>query len=370
MILGDLGARVIKVERPGGGDEAREFGPFVNTEEGTASGYFFSVNRGKESIVLDLKVERDRDILQRMLMRADILVENFKPGVMDKLGLGWETLSRAHPKLIMCSVSGFGQTGPYHALPAYDLVVQAMGGIMSLTGPEGGPAVRVGTSIGDLGAGLYAAIGILAALHERASTGHGAYVDVAMLDVQAAMLENAFVRYQLDGRAPGPIGARHPSVSPFGPFNAKDGTLMIAVGSDAMFERFCDSLDWSEGRSDPRFHTNAERNAHLPELTAEIESRLRVATVDEWLVKLRAEGIPCGPLNDVSQVLRDPQLRARDMFVDLPVDRNVNLTVAGSPLRFADHSPPDYQPAPRLGEHGDALIAEFCPQYGEMRGAA
>ncbi|WP_176075328.1 CoA transferase [Burkholderia dolosa] len=370
MILADLGARVIKIERPDSGDEAREFGPFVDVEDGTASGYFFSVNRGKESIVLDLKVARDRFIFQRMLEQTDILVENFKPGVMDRLGLGWKALSEAHPRLVMCSVSGFGQTGPYRALPAYDLVVQAMGGIMSLTGPEGGPAVRVGTSIGDLCAGLYAAIGILAALHEREHTGRGSYVDVAMLDVQVAMLENAIVRYQVDGRAPEPIGARHPSVSPFGAFHAKDGPLMIAVGSDAMFEQFCLSLGWPEGRSDSRFHTNASRNAHLDELTAEIEVRLRQATVDEWLVKLQAEGIPCSPLNDVGQVLRDPQLRARDMFVDLPIAKDVNLTVAGSPLRFADHAPPAYHRAPRLGEHSDALIAEFCPEYAEMRGAA
>jgi CoA:oxalate CoA-transferase len=191
-----------------------------------------------------------------------------------------------------------------------------------------------------------------------------------MLDVQAAMLENAVARYQVDGKVPGPVGLRHPTVSPFGAFRAKDGALTIAVGSDAMFEQFCLSLGWPEGRCDSRFHTNASRNAHLDELTAEIEVRLRQATVDEWLVKLQAEGIPCSPLNDVGQVLRDPQLRARDMFVDLPIAKDVNLTVAGSPLRFADHAPPAYHRAPRLGEHSDALIAEFCPEYAEMRGAA
>lgn len=370
MILADMGARVIKVERPGEGDEARGFGPFMQTSQGTSSGYFFSVNRGKESIALDLKTEQDRDILERMLAQTDVLVENFKPGVMDRLGLGWETLSRKHPRLVMCSVSGFGQTGPYRSLPAYDLVVQAMGGIISLTGPEGGPPVRVGTSVGDLCAGLYAAIGILAALHERVRTGRGSYVDIAMLDVQAAMLENAVARYQIDGKVPGPVGLRHPTVSPFGAFGAKDGALTIAVGSDAMFEQLCRSLGWPEGGHDSRYRTNAGRTEHLAELTAEMERQLQAATVDEWLVRLRADGIPCGPVNDIAQVLRDPQLHARNMFVDLPVEGDRSMTVVGTPLRFVGRAAPEYRPAPRLDQHRDALIAEFGAKNNEERSAA
>jgi CoA:oxalate CoA-transferase len=270
LILADLGARVVKVELPGSGDDARRIGPFVENR----SAYFASVNRGKESIALDLKDAADREVFERLLARADVLVENFRPGTMEKLGYGWETLHDRHPGLIYAAASGFGHTGPYADRPAYDLVAQAMGGIMSVTGHPGAPPTRVGTSIGDIAAGLFTAVGVNAALLHREREGHGLKIDVAMLDCQLAILENAVARYLATGQAPGPIGARHPSITPFDAFATGNGYVVVAGGNDALFGKLCDVLDRPELREDPRFATNDGRTDHEAELKAEIEAAL------------------------------------------------------------------------------------------------
>jgi CoA:oxalate CoA-transferase len=360
LLLADLGARVIKVELPGIGDDAREVGPFVDNGDGTrTSAYFFSVNRNKESIALDLKQPADRGIFERLLDSADVLVENFTPGTMDRLGYGWASLHASRPKLILASISGFGQTGPYRELPAYDMVVQAMGGILSLTGEEGGPPTRVGVSIGDLAAGMFGAVGVQAAIIERQRSGLGKHVDVAMLDAQVSLLENALARWQVEGRVPGPIGSRHPSITPFGVFKARDGYLVLAAGNDRIFPALCDAIGMPALKTDPRFKTNAERCLHHGELKTAMEQALAARAATEWLALLQERGIPTGPMNDVAGVMRDPQLRARDMLMELPLPNGRPLTVAACPVRFAGEPLRPATPAPRLDEHRSSLLREL-----------
>jgi CoA:oxalate CoA-transferase len=336
MVLADLGAEVTKVERPGVGDDARHIGPFING----ISAYFASLNRGKQSVTLDLKAPGDRARFEELLVDADVLVENFRPGTMDGLGYGWDVLHPRYPRLIYAAVSGFGHTGPLSPRPAYDMVVQAMGGVMSITGHPGGPPTRVGTSIGDVTAGLFTAIGVCSALFDRAMTGEPAKIDVAMLDCQVAILENAIARYAATGDVPGPIGARHPSITPFAVFAAADGHLVIAAGNDRMFRRMCRELGCEEAIADPRFATNALRTEHHAELQAVIEDALRAATVETWLARLEAADIPCGPINDVAAVLAHPQVRARNMVVHVDDERLDGLEMAGNPIKSSRHPDP------------------------------
>jgi len=353
LLLADLGARVIKVEQPGLGDDARQIGPFVEGD----SAYFMSVNRNKESIALDLKAPTDRVIFERLLATADVLVENFRPGTMEKLGYDWPTLHARFPKLVFTSVSGFGQTGPYSKRPAYDMVVQAMGGIMSLTGHPGAPPTRVGVSIGDLGAGLYAAIGTQAALLQRGRTGLGDRVDVAMLDCQVALLENAISRMEADGRAPGPIGSRHPSITPFDVFRAADGWFVIAAGNDALFQRLCAALELPALLDDARFATNPARCQHHETLKQLLEQRLVCAPCAHWQALLMAHNIPTGEYNDVAAVVKDPQVRAREMLVQVKTQGGRSLTVAGNPVHVGEHRTQLLRQPPRLDQDREAILA-------------
>ena len=360
MILADLGARVIKIELPDSGDDARQIGPFVDDcEGGRTSAYFFSVNRNKESIALDLKNPHDRKAFESLLEVADVLVENFTPGVLARLGFGWEQLQQLNPRLILASISGFGQTGPYASLPAYDMVVQAMGGVLSLTGEEGGTPTRVGVSIGDLSAGLFGALGVQAALIERHRTGHGRHVDVAMLDCQVALLENALARLQVDKTTPGPIGSRHASITPFGLFKARDGFLVIAAGNDAMFSRLCRVLDLEGLDRDDRFINNAQRCSNQGALKIILEAKLASQAALAWLSTLEKAGVPCGPMNDVAAVLADPQVEARQMLVEMKMPGGRSIRVAGNPVRFSGDSSPAHRPAPTLDEHRSAIWQEF-----------
>ncbi len=356
MQLVDLGARVIKVEQPQGGDDARQIGPFVAGK----SAYFSSLNRGKQSIALDLKAEGDREIFEKLLRRADVLVENFRAGAMERLGFGWEDLHRRFPHLIYAAVSGFGHTGPYASRPAYDIVVQGMGGIMSLTGhPEGTPA-RVGTSIGDIAAGLFATVGIVSALVERGHSGTGAKVDVAMLDSQVAILENAIARYSATGDVPGPLGTRHPSITPFAAFAAKDAHVIIAAGNDTLFNTLCECLERPDLAGDPRFATNDLRTQKEAALRHELESVLAAQTVSVWLERFERAGIPCAPINDVGQVLSDPQVRARNMLVRVEDPQAGTLEMAGNPIKLSSHPDPDTRgPIPDLDGDRAALLREF-----------
>jgi CoA:oxalate CoA-transferase len=347
MVLADLGARVVKVEAPGSGDDARAIGPFVDGE----SAYFASLNRGKESLALDLKSEEGRAAFEELLARADVLVENFRPGVMQRLGYGWDTLHGRFPRLVMASISGFGQTGPYADRPAYDVVVQGMGGIMSLTGQPGGPPTRVGTSAGDISAGLFAAIGIQAALLERERGGEARHVDVAMLDAQVATLENAIARYEATGQVPGPLGSRHPSITPFQALATRDGHVIVAAGNDGLFAKLCSALDAPGLRDDPRFVSNELRTRNVDVLAAELERALAARSTAEWLEVLGAAGIPSGPINDVAAVLADPQVRARNM-----IETAGTLSLAGNPIKLSGvRDPETREPAPALGQHGSDL---------------
>ena len=356
MVLHDLGARVIKVERAGAGDDARGFGPFV----GERSAYFTSLNCGKESIALDLDAAADREIFERLLGIADVLVENFRPGTMDKLGFGWDAVHVRHPRLVYAAVSGFGRTGPYAPRPAYDMVVQGMGGVMSITGEDGGAPTRVGVSVGDLTAGLFLSTGINAALFHRAQTGEGMLVDVGMLDCQVAILENAIARYTAMGEVPGPIGARHPSITPFAALHTADGEVIVAAGNDKLFASLCEVVGRPELAADARFVTNHDRCTHVHALHDELERALAARTTAEWLIDLEAAGIPCGPLNDVEAVVNDPHVRARHMVVEIDDPRVAPLRAAGNPVKLSAFPELTVRPpAPDLDADRARLLAEL-----------
>lgn len=357
MMLADMGARVIKVEIPGSGDDARHFGPFLEGE----SAYFATINRGKESISLNLKDKDDRKILEKLMLKADVLVENFRGGAMDRLGYDWDTVQRINPALIYAAVSGFGHTGPYSDRPAYDLVVQGMGGIMSLTGSgdDDPRPVRVGTSVGDITAGMFGLSGVLAALYDRERTGKGVKVDVGMLDCQVAILENAVSRYFAENVIPGPIGIRHPSITPFAGLRAAGGEyLILAAGNDAMFAHLCKIIDRPDLSEDPRFLTNQDRTCNFTELHAELEKRLADKPAAQWLDILNEAGIPCGPINNIEQVVNDPQVAARNMIVSATSETGAIFRMPGNPIKLSAYDDPaTRKAAPRQDQDRDAILA-------------
>lgn len=354
MVLADLGAEVVKVEEPGRGDEARGVGPFLTGIKEKVSAYFYSINRNKKSITLDLKAEKDKAIFLALAGRTDLVVENFLPGTMKKLGLDYPALSRINPRLIYAACSGFGQAGPYAHKRAYDLIVQGMGGIMSITGEPKGPPVRVGSSIGDLTASLYLVIGILAALHRREITGQGAYIDVAMLDCQVALLENAVIRYLVTGEVPEPLGGRHPAIAPFDVFPAADGPFILAVGSK-QWGRFCQFIGRPELITDERFATNAQRNENYHLLRPIIAEITQKQTVQEWLTQLEELGVPAGPINRLDAVTKDPQVLFRRMIVTVEDEKAGSVPMAGNPIKVNDFET-QYLPAPVLGEHTEEVL--------------
>ncbi|RZO90843.1 MAG: CoA transferase [alpha proteobacterium HIMB114] len=355
MILSDLGARVIKVEAPGVGDDSRGFGPFIKDQ----SAYFMSLNRNKESIALNLKVEEDKKIFEKILDKTDILVENFKPGTLTKWGYGWENLKDKYPKLIYASASGFGQTGPLKELPAYDMVVQGMGGLMSVTGQPDSEPTRVGTSIGDITAGLFTAIGINAALYDRQKTGKGMFIDVSMLDCQIAILENAIARYLSKGEIPKPMGSRHPSISPFEAFKTKDSYIIIAAGNDKLFEGMCKVFDL-ELYKDEKFKTNADRNKNIEELKKILEDKLKDKTTSEWCKVLEAKRIPCGPINNIKEAVESPQTKARNMIVSAMHNKIGEFKMAGNPIKMSSYEDKNTRgEIPNLDQHRGKILKEF-----------
>ena len=356
LMLAELGARVIKVEAPVTGDDARQYGPFVNGK----SAYFQSVNRGKESLVLNLKADNDKVIFKKLLAKADVIVENFRPGTMEKLGFGWETLKQKYPNLIYASASGFGHSGPDMYRPAYDMVVQGMGGIMSVTGHPGSPPTRIGMSIGDIGSGLYATIGIQAALYHRQLTGEATKVDIGMLDCQVALLENAVMRYHVNGTAPGPLGARHPSITPFEAYQTKDGYIIVSAGNDALFVKLCESLEKLEWVNDERYTTNDLRNQNVEALKTEMEAVLMSNTTAHWVDRLGDSGIPASPINDIGQAATHPQTIARNMIVSIDDPITGPMKVSGNPVKISGFEDPDTRtPAPNLDEHRDQILKEI-----------
>jgi len=364
MNLADLGAEVIKIELPGHGDDSRHFGPMIPGSED--SGYFCSVNRGKRSVTIDLRTGEGRAIFLEVAARSDVVVENFSPGTIERFGLGYEALAAANPKIILCSISGFGQTGPMASAPAYDIVAQALGGTMSITGPAGGDPVRCGISIADLAAALYGAIAILAALRVRDRTGTGQHLDIAMLDCQVAMLEDALARFSVSGKAPRPIGSRHPSITPFQRFKAADDHFVAGAGNEKLWASFCDAIGLSELKSDPRFAVNRERTARQPELEALLNRHFSTRPRAWWLERLVAAGVPCAPIANVAEVTRNPHLAERHMILRAAHPSYLDLIVPGSPLKRAGSAAEPDTRAPALGEHTDAVLGTL-PGYDSKR---
>ncbi|MDC3145365.1 CoA transferase [Candidatus Pelagibacter sp.] len=356
MILSDLGARVIKVEAPEIGDDSRGFGPFIENY----SAYFMSLNRGKESIALNLKNEEDKKIFERILAKADILVENFKPGTLEKWGFGWNEVSKKYPKLIYASASGFGQTGPLKELPAYDMVVQGMGGLMSVTGHPNSEPTRVGTSIGDITAGLFTAIGINAALYDRQKTGKGTFIDVSMLDCQIAILENAIARYLSKNEIPEPMGSRHPSIAPFEAFKTKDSFLIIAAGNDKLFKSLCDLLEMPNIANNEMYKTNSLRSQNIDKLKLIIEDKLKHKNTDEWIKVMENLKIPCGPIFNIKQAVENPQIKERNMIVKSFHKKIGEFKSAGNPIKMSTYKDKKTRgDIPDLDEHRDKILKEF-----------
>ena len=356
MILSDLGARVIKIEAPEIGDDSRKFGPFVKDY----SAYFMSLNRGKESIALNLKNEDDKKIFEKILAKADILVENFKPGTLEKWGFGWKQVSKKYPKLIYASASGFGQTGPLKELPAYDMVVQGMGGLMSVTGQPNSEPTRVGTSIGDITAGLFTAIGINAALYDRQKTGKGMYIDVSMLDCQIAILENAIARYLSKNEIPKPMGSRHPSIAPFEAFKTKDSYIIIAAGNDKLFENLCNALDLKDLIMDEKYKSNSSRSENMNELKKILEQKLINKTTNEWVKNLESLKIPCGPIFNIKEAVENPQVEARNMIVKAYHKVIGDFKLAGNPIKMSTYEDEKTRGnIPDLDEHREKIMKEF-----------
>jgi CoA:oxalate CoA-transferase len=357
MMLSDLGARVIKVEAPEVGDDSRNFGPFVEDY----SAYFMSLNRGKESIALNLKNTDDKKIFDKILAKADVLVENFKPGTLEKWGYGWKDICKKYPKLIYASASGFGQTGPLKELPAYDMVVQGMGGLMSVTGQPNSEPTRVGTSIGDITAGLFTTIGINAALYDREKTGKGTFIDVSMLDCQIAILENAIARYLSKNEIPKPMGSRHPSIAPFEAFKTKDSHIIIAAGNDKLFEKLCNVLEISEISNNEKFRTNSLRSKNINELKKIIEDKLSSKITTDWVSYMEKERIPCGPIYNIKEAVENPQVQSRNMIVKAYHKVIGDFKLAGNPIKMSSYKDKTTRgDIPDLDEHREKILKEFC----------
>ena len=356
MILSDLGARVIKIEAPETGDDSRKFGPFINDY----SAYFMSLNRGKESIALNLKNKDDKKIFDKILSKADILVENFKPGTLEKWGYGWKDVNKKYPKLIYASASGFGQTGPLKELPAYDMVVQGMGGLMSVTGHPDNEPTRVGTSIGDITAGLFTAIGINAALYDRQKTGKGAFIDVSMLDCQIAILENAISRYLSKNEIPKPMGSRHPSIAPFEAFKTKDSYIIIAAGNDKLFTKLCEVLNINDIPKEKRFNSNSLRCENMDSLKKILEDKLKLKNTNEWIKEMEKLKIPCGPIFNIKQAVENPQIKHRNMIVKSYHKIIGEFKSSGNPIKISTYKDENTRgDIPDLDEHREKILKEF-----------
>ena len=351
-ILGDLGARIIKIEPPGHGDDTRTFGPFYKGQ----SLYFSFVNRGKESIVLNLKQDADRAIFLNMVRRADVLTENFRPGAMDRLGFSYDELSKINPRLVYASSTGFGQTGPMRTFPAYDTIIQGMSGIMSITGSPDGPPTRVGTSVSDLIAGLFMFGGVAAALCAREKTGKGCHVDVAMFDGTFSFLEQGLMHYAATGTPAKRLGNRHPYMTPFDTFDAADKQFVICCGNDHLFGELCRCIGRPELATDARFLTDVARTTNNVALKAEMEATLKQQPAGHWLKVIHEAGVPVGPLHDVAEAAEHPQTKARNMWIEAG-----GVNMPGNPVKMSGYEDPTERVgAPSLDQHGAALRKEFA----------
>lgn len=377
QMLGDLGAEVIKIERPQAGDDTRAFAPpfWPETKE---SAYFLGVNRNKLSVTLDIATAEGQAVVHRLLEHCDILVENFKVGALAKYGLGWEQLKAKHPRLIYCSITGFGQTGPYAPRPGYDALIQAMGGVMSLTGEPNGSPQKVGIPVADLFAGLYGCIGVLAAVNHRNATGEGQQVDIGMLDTHVAWLANQGMNFLATKENPPRLGNQHPNISPYQEYPTKDGYIILAVGNDPTFERFCRSFGCEHLLEDERFQTNAKRVQNRDLVTQSLTPVMKGRTTAEWVAALEAKKIGCGPINTLKEVFADPHVQAREMLLRLPHASGAEIEVIANPVKLSA-TPADYPvPPPVLGQHNDQVLkgmlgmsdAEIAAAQGSGKAAA
>jgi len=377
--LADLGAEVIKVERPKVGDDSRAFGPpWVKDRDGREtrdSAYFTSANRGKKSITVNVAKPEGQALIRALARECDVLIENYKYGDLARYGLGYEDLKGVNPRLVYCSVTGFGQTGPYRDRPGYDFMIQGMGGMMSITGepdgaPGGGPQ-RAGVPIADIITGMYASIAICAALAHRAETGKGQHLDLALLDSQIALLAYQNTNYFSTGTPPGRIGNLHPNIVPYQPFRSSDGEVIVACGNDNLFRKFCDAAGCPGLAQDPRFATNGKRVENRAEITRLIQDIFRGKTTAEWLGLLEAAGVPNGPINDVAQVFEEPQVRARGVKIEVEHAAAGKLPLVASPMRFSGTALEYRLPPPLLGEHTDQILREFLKlneiEIGKLR---
>jgi crotonobetainyl-CoA:carnitine CoA-transferase CaiB-like acyl-CoA transferase len=356
MILADLGARVIKVEQPGKGDDTRHWGPpFLGAE----SAYFLSINRNKESVTVDFKPAEGREVLERLIARADVFVENFRPGTIDRAGFGWDTVHAKFPKLVYASISGYGQTGPRREEAGYDAVMQAEGGLMSVTGDPDRPGYRLGVAITDMVAGLYCAQGITAALLTRERTGNGQRVDIGMLDTTAALLTYQAANWFATSRIPQRQGNRHATIAPYETFTTSDGEIVIAVGNDGIWKRFCSAMGLEELGADPRFTSNKDRMENYDSMRPPIDRVFRTKSCAEWIAILNAAGVANGEVRNISQMLNDPQLEAREMVRTLMHPTVGATRVIGAPIKLSDTEASVRTPPPVLGQHTDAVLSEI-----------
>ena len=355
MILGDLGAEVIKIEIPGTGDETRSWGPpYVEGE----SAYYLSTNRNKKSVTLNLKSEEGQKILMEMAKQCDVMIENFLPGTVDRLGVNYDKVKAANPGIIYCSLSGFGQDGPYREFPAYDLLMQGLGGLMSITGEKDGQPIRIGVALVDIGAGMYAVIGILSALMTRKATGQGQYIDISLLDTEVSWMTYMATNYFLSGKNPTRMGSGHPNIVPYQAFKAKDGYFILAVGNDNIWKRFCKVLELDIAE-DPRYVTNAKRVENRDELNSMLEEMFVTKDAAEWMEILQPARIPCGPVNNISEVVNHPQTIHRGMVVEMDHPKAGSVKVLGNPINMS-LTPPRYElHPPLLGEHTDEVLEQF-----------
>ena len=367
MLLADQGAEVIKVEEPDGGDPMRVMGPpFLPEGE---SAYFLSINRNKKSVALDLTPPAGRDVFLDLAAQADVVWENFRPGVMERLGLSYAALAAVNPRLVLCSISAYGQDGPYRDWPAFDLALQAMGGGMSLTGEEGGRPVRMGLPMGDLAGGMFGAFAVAGALFRRARTGRGAHVDLSLLDCQVSLLTYVAQYFWADGRVPGRMGSGHASVVPYQALATRDGHLIIAIFAEKFWGGFCRAVEHPEWEGDPRFATNRARLVHRETLMALVEAVFRDRATEDWLARLHAAGVPAAPILGVDRVLSDPQVRHRRMVVDVEHPRHGRLPTLGTPVKVDGAMDLPVTAAPRLGEHTDAVLSGLLKYPAERLAA-
>ena len=363
MMLGDMGAEVLKIEEPELGDETRGWSPFI----GENSSYFLSVNRNKKSVALDLKSREGADALRALISRADILVENFRPGSLADLGFGYEVLTRTHPRLIYCSISGYGQNGPRAALPGYDVVIQGESGFMDVTGSAEGEPTRAGVAITDYLAGLYAVQGILIALYDRQRTGLGQHVDIALFDSMLSVMRLPLAILQATGTAPGRIGNDHPSIAPYETLNVSDGKIIVAVGNPRLWKQFCDAIERPGLMTDPRFASNADRVANRAELKAELESAFEDFTRDTLIQRLEAHKVPCGRVRTIAEAITDPQVATRDMLPTFQVEGFGAVGTLGTPVKLSRTPAVVSLAPPSLGEHTDEVLADLVDARPRIR---